>query len=483
MSSPAASPRALSPAILITAALLGIANALLWIAQADSSNLGTIWKAGEFVRAGDTFRLYNFSSYPDQPFLYLPLLAALTAPLTAVFSFEVAQFLLVLAQGFCLVLLVASAYALWFKRTMPLAWLVPTSILAWFSAAFQMGSATGHISVVALAAVTWALTATRRHAVLSGLVLGVAGSLTLTPLVLVIPLLLWSSTRLAGAWAIVGAGAAVVLSALSTGLFSVREWVGALREVLGGAVINKENQAFSAIVMGHREPLPRGVDTQVLTEVPAWLHLVPLLAALLIAAATCWVAWLNARYAQEILLIGWLCAAYLACPLLWTHSLLFLVLPIAGILAMVRPRRYQDALWTPLAIIALLLFWPLASSTSFEDDGMGVPWGGLLAALLITVLFLLAAAAPTREPGRALGESAPLSDTAEATAEEAADSLVDDAPNIREWYQQGSQRLREAWHRRTERHSHREPRAESRKEKDEEKDSARESRDADYDLD
>lgn len=146
-----------------------------------------------------------------------------------------------------------------------------------------------------------------------------------------------------------------------------------------------------------------------------------------------------------------------------------LVLPIAGILAMVRPRRYQDALWTPLAVVVLLLFWPLASTTSFEDDGMGVPWGGLLATLLITVLFLLAAAVPAREPGRALREaSAPRSHTsavvshvAAAGAEESAFSAAGDTPDVREWYRRGSQRLRQAWNRRNTEKERAEPTAPS----------------------
>lgn len=455
MSSPTTPARSLTPPILIVAALLGLANALLWITQKEGSNLGTIWKAGEFVRAGETFRLYHFSAYPDQPFLYLPLLASITAPLTAVLPLSGAHFLLALAQGFCLVLVVACSYSLWFRRAMPLSWLIPAALLAWFSEPFQLGSATGYVGVLALAAATWSLTSARRDPVLSGLVLGAAGALTMTPLVLIVPLLLWSGTRLAGAWALVGAGAAVVLSALSTGLFSMRGWVTALRDVLGGAVVNDENQALNAIIMGSREPLPRGVDTQVLTDVPVWVHLIPLLAALLIAAATCWVSWLHARYSQEILLIGWFCAACLASPVLWVHSLLVLVLPLTGILAMVRPQRYQDALWTPLAVILLLLFWPLASTTSFSDDGMGIPWGGLLAAFLITVIFLLAAAAPQREPGRALREASAgrgaSADTDGATIEEIADGLFDDAPPIRAWYHQGSRRLHQAWRGRKER--------------------------------
>ncbi|MBC3185662.1 DUF2029 domain-containing protein [Corynebacterium sp. zg-331] len=430
MSSPTDSPRTLSPAILAVATAMGLANALLWFTQADGGRLDAIWAAGEHVRSGNTFLLYRSSAYPDQPFFYPPLLAALAAPITAALPLTAAQFLLALGQGLCLVVFLACAYTLWFRRTMPLTWLIPAALAVWFSEAFQSSSADGHLTVFALAAATWALTAAHRRPVVSGLLLGGACCLAGPPLVLIVPLLLWAGTRLAGAWAIVGAGATVVLSALCTGLFSVREWVAALREVLGGAVLHEESQAFSALVLAPRHPLPRGIHTRVLTEAPLWVHLIVLLAVLLLAAATCWVAWLNTRYAQQILLVGWLCTAFLASPLLWTHSLLVLVLPIAGILAMVRTRRYQDALWTPLAIAVLLLFWPLASTTRLADGGMGFPWGGLLAATVITVLFLLAAVAPTQEPGRALREAA-------ARREIAAD--------VRERYRRGSQYVREAW--------------------------------------
>lgn len=419
-----------TPAVLALAAFAALVNALLWVTQGAGADLHALWNAGELVRTDRTYDLYDASAYRGRPFLALPLLAAIAAPLTAVVPLGAAQFLLAAAQGFCLVVFLASAYYFWAKRPAPLTWLAPASTLAWFSAAFQIGSANGSLMPLVLAAAAWALAVAPTHPARAGVALGAASALTLVPLVLVVPLLLWPRTRLAGAWAAVGAGAAVVLSALFAGLNSVRSWVGLLGDVSGGAVLSKENQAFSAIIMGAREPLPRGVSAQVVTDAPGWVHLIAALTALLLAAAACWLAGLRRGHAQEILLVGWLCAACLASPLLWVSSLLVLVLPIVGVLTMVRPRRYQDALWTSLALVALLLFWPLASTTSFEDDGMGVPWGGLLAAFLVGVLFLLAAAAPS-------AEDAPASFAEQADASLPADR-DDPHPRERAWYRLGT---------------------------------------------
>ncbi|MEJ4098952.1 glycosyltransferase 87 family protein [Corynebacterium mastitidis] len=427
-----------SPAILALAAFAALINALLWSTQGAGADLHALWNAGELVRTDRTYDLYDASAYRGKPFFALPLLAAIVAPLTAAVPLGVAQFLLAAAQGCCLVLFLASAYYFWAKRPAPLAWLAPAATLAWFSAAFQIGSANGSLMPLALAATAWALAVAPTRPARAGVALGAASALALVPLVLVVPLLLWPKTRLAGAWAVVCAGAAVVLSALFAGLNSVRSWVGLLRDVAGGAVLSKENQAFSAIIMGARESLPRGVSTRVLADSPDWVHLIALLTALLLAAAACWLAGLRRAYAQEILLVGWLCAACLASPLLWVSSLLVLVLPLVGVLTMVRARRYQDALWTPLALVAPLLFWPLASTTSFEDDGMGLPWGGLLAAFLVSVLFLLAAAAPS-----AWGAPAAREERAERDPAPVPTGGSDPHSQARTWYRLGTQASRD----------------------------------------
>ncbi|KQB84021.1 glycosyltransferase family 87 protein [Corynebacterium lowii] len=433
------SPAVWNPATLLVAILFGVLNAILWITKSDSSDLSTLWTAGELVRSGDTARLYDFSAYDGRPFLYLPFLGALMAPITAVMSFGVAEFLLAAAQGFALVALVASAYTLWFRHAMPLMWLIPLSTLLWFSAAFQVAGAHGQINPLALAAGIWALTAARDYPVRAGVILGVSSSFTLTPLVLVLPLLLWPSTRLSAAWASVSAGAMVVLSSLLTGLASVREWVSALRQVIGGALVDRENHALSSIVMGHREPLPSGTTAHILTEVPLWVNLLPALMALLLAAATCWAAWVHSRYALEILLVGWLCAAYLASPLLWSHSLLVLLLPVMGILAMARTQLHQDVLWTAVVFTAPLLFWPLASTTNFDGHGWASPWGELLAAVLIPVIFLAGAvfsgASSSVPPSSRLGGMGREAQSAPRPSAEAFD--------LHEWYRSNYRRSRD----------------------------------------
>ena len=409
MSKQRSARRILSPAILVWAVLAGVLNAVVWHGHQQTDDWSSLWIAGLIAHGGDSASLYEidlvdfarwsgpvwerYTAMVDgatpHPFIHLPIVAYALGALSTVMTYPVSVTVLTFLQGFCLVVLVASAYFLWWRRTAAPSLVVPLSLAVWLSPAAQMSSHIGQTSPLIFAGITYGLAAARIRRGRAGIIRGSVGAINRTPLALLLPLVLYPSTRRAAAW--MGASAsAMFVGSLAGGLGVIAEWARTVRWIGSSAVVDSVNQAFSAVVLLHTRELPQGVFAPILRDIPLWVEWTPKLIAVLLGIGLCWAAWLRPRYGFEILSIGGLAVATLASNILWTHYMLIAVPIIAGLVALTRP--WTQPIYRVIAVLSALcvvaFYPPLAPSVGFTGNGFTVIWSSMVGLLVITVLLI-----------------------------------------------------------------------------------------------
>ncbi|MBC3185661.1 DUF2029 domain-containing protein [Corynebacterium sp. zg-331] len=413
--------RVFSPTTLAFAFLFGVANAALWFHRQTTDDWASLWIAGEMVTRGDTHLLYDiwekdFSRWTSRvwdayvegnddyrfphPFVHIPFVAWFISPFTRIMSYDASQALLTFAQGFCLVTLVASAYTLWFKKSMRLPHLAAATSLLWLTAAFQLSSSIGQTTPLILAAVAYGLAMAASRPRLSGFILGIAAAIKLTPLSLLIPLSIFRPTRRAGAVTAVTAASIVMLSWLLAGKEVFQEWMHTLTWLGSSGIVDKVNQSFVSVLLepSTQHSIQMGKRTEelfvpIVADVPAWITTIPRAITVAGLIGVCWAALRNRARAFEILSVGGFTLATLTAGIMWTHYLIIVALPIMGTLALT-PRHRARIVYPALALCTALLLPPFAQESPFY-----VPWLGLVSLSLHLVLFLLVAGAPRTRYG------------------------------------------------------------------------------------
>lgn len=408
--------RVFSPVTLVFAFFFGAANAAVWFRSQSTDDWASLWIAGEMVVRGDTHLLYDiwekdfsrwttrvWNAYVENnadyrfphPYVHIPFVAWFVSLLTRVMSYGTSEVILTFAQGFCLVTLVASAYTLWFKKTMRLPHLAAATVVLWLTAAFQLSSDIGQTTPLILAAIAYGLAMAAHRPALSGFVLGIAAAIKLTPLSLLLPLGMFRATRRTGVVTALTAASIVALSFFLGGRAVFGEWVHTLTWLNGSGIVDKVNQSFVSVFLESSvdRTLQIGKRTEelfvpIVEDIPAWIPWVPRMVTVVGLAGVCWAALRNRERAFEILSVGGFTLATLTASIMWTHYLIIVALPIMGTLAHT-PRHRAPAVYTALVLLTALLLPPLAQESPFY-----VPWLGLVSLSLHLALFLLVVGAP-----------------------------------------------------------------------------------------
>lgn len=406
-----ASARVMSGPAVAFATLVGALNALLWHGHQYPDDWASLWIGGMLVRDGRTDWLYDvwegdfarwtervWDAYvvgnPDftfpHPYLYIPVVAWAVAGLQSFMSYQFSVLALTFAQGFCLVVLVASAWRLWFRRVAPLPQLAGATVAVWLTAAFQFSSHIGQTTPLILAGVAYGMAAAYRRPLVAGVILGIVGAIKLTPLVLVVVLAISARTRLTALVTALTAVAMAGVSWLLAGSAVMRTWIDTLRWLSGAGIVEPVNQAFTSVFL---EPgIVRNKDqlVPIVTDMDPWMSLVPQLVAVVLGLGVVAAAWRNPLRAPEILGVGLFCVATLTADILWTHYLIVAVLPTVGILALCW-RRHRTVVWSVLAAAWVALYPPVAQYTGVAPGDFFVVWGGLASLSTICVLFVVVA--------------------------------------------------------------------------------------------
>ncbi|MDP9852730.1 glycosyltransferase family 87 protein [Corynebacterium lowii] len=414
---------------MLFALLFGVVNAAMWFQRQSTDDWASLWIAGEMVVRGDTHLLYDiwekdFSRWTERvwvsyiedndnytfphPFVHIPLVAWFTSILTRIMSYGTAEVILTFAQGFCLVVLVASSYTLWFKKPMRLPYLAAATLLLWLTAAFQLSSNIGQTTPLILAAIAYGLAMAAHRPRISGIVLGIAAAIKLTPLSLILPLGMFRSTRRTAFITALTAAIMVGLSFFLGGAAVFQEWMHTLGWLNSRGIVDKVNQSFVSVFL---EPsvdrtVQLGKRTEdlfvpIVEDIPTWIAVIPRVVTVLGLIGVCWAALRNRARAFEILSVGGFTVATLTASILWTHYLIIVALPIMGTLAFT-PRHRAKYVYPALALFTALLLPPLAQESPFY-----VQWLGLVSLTLHLILFLLVVGAP-RTSRQAAEHTTPL---------------------------------------------------------------------------
>lgn len=334
----------------------------------------------------------NYSPHPH-PFVQAPLVAEVLAPLTRIMSFDVSLALLTVASGWALAVIVAAAWHLWAHATVPTGVLVVVAAVAWSSVPFQEAVQLGQTTVVVTAAVAYGVSAARTAPTVAGPILAVAAAVKLTPVLLIVLLLLFRRTRLAG-WRALGTTAILTaISLLLAGWQTHVGWVTRLREISGGAIVAPASESIPSIALlgrWHERREEDGVVVLTVPDPPTWIALLTAAVASALIGLVLTAAWRRREYSYELLTVGLFTAVTLTSGLVWTHYLIIVLLPAAGALLAGRARKIT----APAIAIALLpQFAPLAG----ENPLLPFPGGGLYSALAVTVILCVAVLPPRRK--------------------------------------------------------------------------------------
>lgn len=403
-----------SPVTLLFAVGVGVITAVAWGPLRFHDDWASLWIAGEIVRDGRTDILYDIApgdfgtwgsdvasgyvlgneefSYPH-PFVHIPGVAFLMSVVVRVITLGASHVIVNWCLGFSLVTLVASAFRLFFRRPITLAVLAPATLLAWVSAVFQSSISLGQTSPMVFAGVAYALAASRTRPTLAGVILGLVAALKLTPLALIVVFLFFPARRTAGVIAAGTTTIAAILSIAVGGWALFREWLGMLHSLSQTAPVSFINQSLASVLLAD-EATETGADgrpviVSLVSDIPGWLPLLTLAITAALLLVTVLAALRNRKHGFAIICVGGFGTAILTAKILWTHYLLYLVLPVVGIAALT-PRRARGPVATLTCAALLLWYRPFDHDTGFFPD-----WMGLVSFAIVLLTFLGVAAATT----------------------------------------------------------------------------------------
>lgn len=394
--------------------LVGLLTQLIWHSPRENGDWAALWIAGKLLRQGDDPHIYDYApddfaawagpfwqpfaqqdvtSASPHPFVQAPFVAQMAEALTFVMSFHTSVFFLTVASGWALVVLVASAFYVWFHRPIPMGVLVGVTVVVWLSTPFQWSITLGQTTPLVTAGIAYSIAAARRRPWSAGIVLGVVSVIKLTPLALIPLMLLFRRSRRTSLIAIATTAFCFGLSVLTVGWPLHEIWRARIHMFSTFKVIAPTSQTFVSIMKRHLiDEGPAGAP--IIQDTPGWMVVTPMMLAAVIALALGIAAYRCRGRAFEIIMVGAMCVATCFSGFVWTHYFIIVVLPAFGVFALTARRRWAVAC---IAIVSVLYFPPLSDVISSQHDnryfaqtGFYVPGGALMAT--IVMLFLLAAA-------------------------------------------------------------------------------------------
>lgn len=394
--------------------LVGLLTQLVWHGPRENGDWAALWIAGKLLRQGDDPHIYDYApndfsawagpfwepfahqdvtSASPHPFVQAPFIAQIAEALTFVMSFRTSVFLLTVASGWALVVLVASAFYVWFHRPIPMGVLVGVTVVVWLSTPFQWSITLGQTTPLVTAGIAYSIAAARQRPWSAGIVLGLVSVIKLTPLALIPLMVLFRRSRRTSLIAIATTALCFGFSVLTVGWSLHEIWRARIHMFSTFKVIAPTSQTFVSIMKRHLiDEGPAGAP--IIQDTPGWMVVTPMMFAAVIALVLGIVAYRCQRRSFEIIMVGAICLATCFSGFVWTHDFIIVVLPAFGVFALSTRRRWAVAC---IAIVSVLYFPPLSDVISsghdnrfFTQTSFNVPGGAPMA--IIIMLLLLAAA-------------------------------------------------------------------------------------------
>ncbi|WP_151549416.1 MULTISPECIES: glycosyltransferase family 87 protein [Corynebacterium] len=278
------------------------------------------------------------------PYVHLPAVAYILAPLTMIMSFSVFIALGAVITGVSLTLLAAAAIAMWTDRAPRPGVLVAVTTLVWLSSAAQASITLGQTSPFIYALITLSVALSRRRPWLAGACIAVAAFIKITPVAVVVAMLLFASRRRAGliATGLLAIAGVVSYLLVPSSVFSAwRETVG----WIGAHTLAPHNVAIDALLI---MPVRTEAIVGVFDESSPWALPIKLLILVVLAVGALALMGSESTKKFEIIAVVMMLGATSVSSVLWVHYTLMGAVGIIGVVALYR-------WWWAVAFLLLLL--------------------------------------------------------------------------------------------------------------------------------
>lgn len=393
--------------LILVSLLGGLTSLLAWNGRTQPDDWASLWVGGLLMDRGLESHLYDadpidFTAMSGEvwprlaqevsapfthPFVQNPLFAKALGVISHVMSFETSVAWLLFLSGMAVVVLVAASYHLWFRSTMPwgIAALVTACVFALPTTlnSFWIGQTTPLI----VAGVAYGLAASRTRPWLAGIVLGIVASIKLTPYALIAVMLFFAYRRRAALWALATTAVLAVWMFIRVDMSVISDWIDRIGDIGASVLVGGANQSLASTLatdLGNPDLL-----VTVVRDYPSHVKTIPLCIALGVVLMVTAVAWLNPVYRFEFLITGaWLIAATFS-SILWTHYMLMLVTSVFGLAAMARTRLTRQWPYIGIALLVVLLTFPVTNPIAATPYTGGFVYSGITAMLLTLALMLI----------------------------------------------------------------------------------------------
>lgn len=397
----------------IVAVLSGLVTILAWNSHRQTDDWSSLWIAGKLVAQGDKQHIYDYNhqdfarwageywapfanehvtSPLPHPFIQAPIVAEVMSVVTRIMSYDFSTLVLGFFSGWAMVITVACAYRVWVGRPIPLVLLLPVVVVAWLSAPFSMAIRLGQTSPLIYAGIAYAIAAARTRPRSAGIVLGLVSIVKLSPFALIAAMFLFRRSRKTAGIAVITAVVAFLVSLVTLGTEVFRTWVHVIRGLSSARIIAMESQSFASIMLRSHLNDDDNVWVPIIRNPPAWVVVIPLIMAALLAILVLAAAYVRRDYAFPLFMVGITSIATACSGLVWTHYFQVALLPAFGAVALAERRRLAAF----LTIGVSLFFVPPLSDVvgATVQAKIHVQSGGLIALIGLILLMCIMALLP-----------------------------------------------------------------------------------------
>lgn len=270
------------------------------------------------------------------PFVHNPGVALFMAVFSNLFSFTETMYILTFISGACAPLIPAAAYKFWTSKTISWPYLIAGTLMVWISEPFLMSLQLGQTSPLILTSCMLALALAKDNPVMASLMLSLATFVKLTPIIVIAGLLFIPSTRRAGIYTALMAGA--WFSSLIVVLHDpIGIWIESLKEHGSAFLVSPINAAISSVIYA---PMRTNEGVAIVTDVSSS----PVTFVMGIVISVTGLVFLNAwrksyKFPEESFLMLCLLGPMCVASILWIHYSVVLIFPLIGILVRSIERR------------------------------------------------------------------------------------------------------------------------------------------------
>lgn len=408
-----------------------VVGQILWLmwrgGKQQPDDWSSLWVAGRVLAAGHADQLYAYdpfdfilpagdawlewvgpekTSWVPHPFVQSPAIAVVTKIMGDHASYLASVHLLVIASGWALAVLVASAWRMWFHRQIPvLALLAGTTVMA-LSTPFQNAIFLGQTSPLIVAGTAYAIAAARLRPYSAGIALGLVATVKLSPFALVVVFLVFAAARRSALVAIVTSAAWNAWALVDQGWGLYQAWFDRLHVlseqhivawvsqsivslVYWPTVDAQQRAAHDAAVAAGQTPPPAAIAPSY-PDPAWWVLLAPKAAAVAGMALFVAAAWRRREFAFPLVATGTVVVSTCFSGMVWTHYFLIAIIPALGVIATTRGfalRGRPLEVGIPVVVgLSVFFFPPLAEVIRGQSSPFFIVGGCLYATVALSVV-------------------------------------------------------------------------------------------------